>query len=111
MEGTENDQLAEKLYNPFLVNKALSYHADTIGYANMMNMRNHIDNKLMFDFYKYIIRSRKRYAKWSKNEEDANVELMKVCYGYNQAHSKSALSILTSEQIEKLREQLERGGK
>ena len=30
MVGTENDELAEKDYNAFLVNKSLSYFIDTI---------------------------------------------------------------------------------
>ena len=34
MTGTENDELAEKSYVPFLTNRSLSYFTDTILYAN-----------------------------------------------------------------------------
>ena len=30
MRDTENDELAEKDYNPFIVNRALSYHQDCV---------------------------------------------------------------------------------
>ena len=37
------DDLAEKDYNSFLVNRSLSYFYDTIGVANVMNRYHHID--------------------------------------------------------------------
>ena len=37
MTGTENDELAEAGYVPFLANRSLSNFADTIMYANEMN--------------------------------------------------------------------------
>jgi len=37
MRGSENDELAEKGYNPFMVNRGLSYFQDTIALANEMN--------------------------------------------------------------------------
>ena len=36
---SENPEFAEKLYQPFLVNRGLSYFPDTILYANEMNQR------------------------------------------------------------------------
>ena len=51
MVGTENDELAEKGYNPFLINKAFSYFIDTILYANEINQYSHLDNKLQYEYY------------------------------------------------------------
>jgi len=34
MVGTNNDELAEKDYSAYLVNKGLSYFSDTVLYAN-----------------------------------------------------------------------------
>ena len=43
MRNTENDELAEKGYEPFLTNRSLSYFEDTIGMANEMNFRSGAD--------------------------------------------------------------------
>ena len=45
------DDLAEKEYNPFIINRALSFFSDTILYANEMNKYHHLDNRLQFDFF------------------------------------------------------------
>ena len=42
MTDSNNPELAESTYNPFLTNRALSYFPDTIQFANMMNNNSHI---------------------------------------------------------------------
>ena len=42
MRGTENDDLAEKGYVPYITNKTLSYFTDTLLYANEMLSLIHI---------------------------------------------------------------------
>ncbi len=44
------DELAEKAYNPFIINRSLSYFNDTVLMANEMNINHHLDNRLQFDF-------------------------------------------------------------
>ena len=44
------DELTEKDYNPFLVNRALSQHKDCVLFANEMNRRHFTDKKMQFDF-------------------------------------------------------------
>ena len=43
MRDSENDALAEKGYEPWLVNNALSYHVDTILHVNIMKMNYELD--------------------------------------------------------------------
>ena len=45
------DDIAEKAYNPFMVNRGLSYFQDTVLMANEMNQHAHLDHRLQFDFY------------------------------------------------------------
>ena len=44
------DDWSEKQYNPYIVNKGLSYGQDTIIPANEMNSRPHLDKILQFSF-------------------------------------------------------------
>jgi len=111
MTGTANDELAERHYNPFLTNRALSYHNDTVGFANLMNCNYHIDHKLQYHFLLNIVRSKKRFAKWSKKESNSDVTLIKEYYGYNDVKARQALAILSKHELNIIREKLEKGGK
>ena len=61
------DDLAEKAYNPFMVNRALSYFQDTVLFANEMNVNHTIDKRLQFDFFINMVRKRKRFFKNGKS--------------------------------------------
>ena len=109
MKDTENDTLAEKSYNPWLTNKFLSYFADSIHAANMMNCNHHLDNKLQYSFLINIIRPSKRFAKWVKKEKDGDLEAVAEYYGYNRRAAKAALDILSSEHIKIIKKKIQKG--
>ena len=56
------DDIAEKGYNSFMVNRSLSYFQDTVLMANEMNKNHQIDKRLQFDFLINIVRKRKRFV-------------------------------------------------
>jgi len=105
------DDLAEKSYNSFMVNRGLSYFADTVLMANEMNRYHHIDNRLQFDFFINIVRKKKRFSKWNKPEIVSDVEVVKQYYGYSNEKSRQVLSLLTSEQIDELKKKVYKGGR
>jgi len=111
MSDTDNDSLMEKDYNPFLSNRAFSYHNDTILQANEMNRRHHLDKKMQFDYLLNNIRPRKRFAKWIKNESSENISVIKEYYGYNNTKAIEALSVLSEKQLKVLQYKVQRGGK
>lgn len=104
------DDWSEKQYIPYLVNRGLSFGSDTVIPANEMNSRPHLDKKLQFHFLINTVRPRKRYNKWVKAEKVEAIELIKTYYGYSTEKARQALSILTSEQIEHIKEKLKKGG-
>ena len=71
------DETSEKGYNPFLTNRALSYHVDSLLYANDMNMLSILDNKLQYDYYLHGLKKSKRYSKWHKFEPSEKYEIIK----------------------------------
>jgi hypothetical protein len=111
MRGTANDELAEKSYSPFLTNRGLSYHNDTVFFANEMNTRHHLDNLLQFDFLLNIVRPKKRYAKWSKKNNDGDVLIVKEYFGYNDVKATQALAILSDSQLSEIKIKLQKGGR
>ncbi len=105
------DDITEKAYNPFMVNRSLSYFNDTVAIANEMNIHHHVDNKLQFEFLINMIRKRKRFSKWIKPDVDSDVEVVKEYYGYSNEKARQALSLLSSENINELRQRVFKGGK
>ena len=105
------DDVSEKKYSPFIVNRGLSFFKDTILYANEMNRYHHLDNRVQFDFFINIIRKKKRWSKWIKASDVDNLELIKEYYGYSNEKAKSALSLMSNEQIEQLKQRIYKGGK
>ena len=105
------DDLAEKSYNSFMVNRGLSYFSDTVLMANEMNQHAHIDNRLQFDFFINIVRKKKRFSKWNKPETVSDVEVVKQYYGYSNEKARQVLTLLTSDQIDELKKKVYKGGR
>ena len=105
------DELTEKDYIPFLINRSLSYHKDCIIYANEMNRRHFLDKKLQNHFLINTIRSHKRpFAKWVKSDKSEDIECVKLIYGLSDSKAREALRQLSDEQIQKLKEKTNTGG-
>lgn len=105
------DDLTEKEYNPFIINRSLSYHRDCIIYANEMNRRHFLDKKMQNDFLLNTVRSQKRpFAKWIKSEKSENIECVKAYFGFSDSKAKEALRLLSEEQIQQLKEKTDIGG-
>ena len=105
------DDIEEKKYSPFIVNRGLSYFPDTVLMANEMNIHNILDKRLQFDFLINIVRKRKRFSKWLKNTVESDVEVVKEYYGYNNQKARQALTLLTPEQINVLKQKVNKGGR
>ena len=107
---SENPEKAEKLYNPFLVNRGLSYFQDTVLYCNEMNIRHSMDKKLQFDFLLNSIRKNKRFSKWHKAEVDEYTQIISNYYKCNIRKAKEIQSVLSTSQLKELKEKMHVGG-
>ena len=105
------DKWSEDEYNPFIVNKALSFTPDTVIYANEMNSRPHLEKALQYNFLINIVRKKKRFSKWIKKEKIEAIEIIKEYYGYNTEKARQVVSILSKEQIDNIKSKLYKGGK
>ena len=101
----------EKNYPPFVINKCMSHHIDTVMYANEMNQYPNLDKKLQYDFFINTVRSRKRFSPWGKKETVKDLDLVKKYYGYSSDKAIQALRILTPKQLNYIKEKLNKGGK
>ena len=105
------DDITEKQYNSFMVNRGLSYFKDTVVIANEMNMNHHLDNRLQFDFLINIIRRKRRFSKWNKPQIVDDLDVIKEYYGYSNKQAKAVHNLLSSDKIGELRKKVYKGGK
>lgn len=105
------DDISEKDYNSFMVNRSLSNFRDTVLYANLMNVNHHIDARLQFDFFINTIKKKNRFSKWLKPIKYENLEILKEYYGYSNEKAKSVISLLNNNQIEELKKRIYKGGR
>lgn len=109
---TTKDNLLEsediKSYEPFIVNKALTYNLDCVLYANEMNMNFFMDKDMQYSFYLNSIRKMKRkFQPWIKKESIKDLMYVKSYYGYNNEKALQVLNILSKDQINYIKERLD----
>lgn len=106
----EEDASLEKEYPPFIINKCMSGHLDTVLYANEMNIAHSLPKKLQYDFYLNSVRKRKRFSPWLRKDKVKDLDVVKSYYGYSNEKAQQALRILSPEQIAFIRSKLDTGG-
>ena len=105
------DEMDYRDYKPYIVNRSLSYHMDCILYVNEMNVYCNVDPDMQYQYLLNTIRSMKRkFQPWQKSEVDKDIECVKEYFGYSNEKAKEALRILTTEQIEEIKNIVEKGG-
>ncbi len=100
----------EEAYNPFIINKTLSYFPDTIMQSNTMNQFFDIDKKLQYEFLLNSIRKKKRFSRWIKSNIEENVDTVKQYYRVGNEKAVEILSLLNDEQLSIIKSELSEGG-
>lgn len=102
----------EKKYPPFIINRCLSQHVDTILMGNEMNQRHGLAKRLQFHFLLNSIRKKRRFGgRWLSTSRPKNLEYVKEYYGYSNQKARVALDILSKTHIELIKQKLEKGGR
>jgi len=99
-----------KKYPAFIINKILSGFRDCINIVNLMNTYHFLEKDLQFQFLLNSIRSKKRFSPFLRASKLKDIECVKEYYGYSNDKAKSALDILTKEQLKLIKEKLFKGG-
>ena len=76
-----------------------------------MNQYHHLDDKLQYHFLLNIIRKKRRFSKWIKADPISDIEVVKKYYGYSNTKAKQALSLLSPDQINIIRQKVDQGGR
>jgi len=105
------DEDAEKVYAPFLINRALSHHFDTVMMANMMNLSSNISKRMHYDFLLGTVRSVKRpFKKWHKYIQPDDIDIIKENYDCSTEKALEILKLLTVDQVQSIKNKTNKGG-
>lgn len=101
---------AERDYIPFVVNRGLSFSADSVLYANEMNCLPLADKRMQYDYLYNSIRKRKRFDKWLKPDEVNEETLAAVMTVYKVGRKRAIeyIRLLPKNQLDALEKS--RGG-
>ncbi|MHB8123391.1 MAG: DNA polymerase clamp loader subunit A [Desulfuromonadaceae bacterium] len=109
---TSKESLDVVGYNPFMINRGLSYHKDCVFYASEMNRNYHLPNDIQYEFLHATIKKYKRpFKKWEKASKEELEILVSTYYQVNTKRAREILSILNTDEIEAIRTEMYIGGK
>ena len=107
----EDDPGWKKNYPPYVINKCMSHHMDTLMFSNEMNRYPNLDKDMQYSFYLNTVRPKRRFSPWGKKQQVKDLNLVKQYYGYSNEKAKQALRILSPQQLDYIRTKLNKGGK
>jgi hypothetical protein len=110
IKDSENPDMTEKQYNAYIVNRGFTNFEDTILHANEMNQRHELFPTAQFDYYRAVLRKRKRFSKWPKADKDVNLDAIQEVYQCNRTVAKQYLKVLNEEQLQSVHDRLVTGG-
>ena len=79
----DDDPHLIKEYPPYIINRCMSGHLDTVMYAQEMNKYHFLDKDLQYNFYLNILRKRKRFSPWIRKDKVSDLDYVKSYYGYS----------------------------
>ena len=97
-------------YPPFIVNRCLSGHIDTLLFANEMNIHHDLPKDMQYSFFINTVRKKKRFSPWIKKDKVEDLDCIKRYYGYSDTKALQALRILSTDQINYIGSKLDIGG-
>ena len=101
-----------KKYAPFIINKCVSMHYDTVMNANEMNGYHFLPKTMQFHYLINSIRKKKRFGgKWISQTKLKDMDIVKEYYGFSNNKAKEALNLLSKDQIESIKTNLSKGGR
>ena len=96
------DDITEKSYAAYMVNRSLSNFLDTVFYANEMNQFHGLDKKMQYDFLRLSIKKGKRFSKWAKAEKSDEIDAIKFVYNTSNEKARSYLKTMKPEDVSKV---------
>jgi len=110
---TDDPQL-EADYNPFFINRMLSYHLDTLLHAYRMDRYSELPKVYQYLYLLNKVKKAKRFTKLvrkvGQSEHDDNLSKVQEYFNFNPQKARAALSILRKDQLAIINQEQKKGG-
>ena len=106
----EEDSDVIKDYAPYIINRCLSGHLDCVLFVNEMNKYPNLDKDMQYSFYLNTLRKKKRFSPWLRKDKVTDLQCVKQYYGYSNEKASQALKILSTQQLDYIKQRLDTGG-
>ena len=106
----EEDSDVIKDYAPYIINRCLSGHLDCVMFVNEMNKYHNLDKDMQYSFYLTTLRKKKRFSPWLRKDKVTDLQCVKQYYGYSNEKASQALKILSTQQLDYIKQRLDTGG-
>lgn len=101
----------EKEYNPFIINKALSFNVDCVFLVRELSKYPDIPKDVQYKYLLNSVEKKKRYGRWVKKDNlPDEIELIKEAFGYSDDKALSVLPLFNDKQLLELKGILDKGG-
>lgn len=111
---SDSPDTAEKLYEPYITQRAMSMSMDTLLYANELNIRGNktfnLGNRQHYEYLLHSVGKKRRFEKWPKMPAEDNVTLIKSVNNCSRQKALEILDLLTEEQLKQLKASRNVGG-
>lgn len=104
------EDIDKNAYSQYIVNKIFSFYPDTIFLANEANMYPEMEPKQHYDFLFHTVSKKQRYSKWVKQNKDSDILELSEKLNMNYDKMVEIVSILSDDELKKLKASLETGG-
>ena len=105
------EEIGDKDYNSFMVNRGLSYYLDCVMHANEMNTRYHLPKKIQYDYLRNAIQpKKKRFSKWASSKKDKEIGMVSEYYNLSLSKAVGVRSLLTDADMADIEKRLNKGG-
>lgn len=109
IKTADQPEEVERKYNPYMINRGLSYFPDTVLHANEMNRLWHLPKDAQYRYYLMVLRPRDRRSKWFKTEKNEELDLIQAYFQCNRTVAKQFIKILSEEDLQKINNKMNKG--
>jgi hypothetical protein len=101
----------DKDYKPYVINRMVAGYSELVLLADAMNISHNIPKDQQLDFYMTAIPKKKRRTVWAAKKKNDDLEVVMDYYNITQEKAYPYLKILTRDQINVLKDRLNKGGR
>ena len=94
--------ITQTQYIPFIINRGLSYFADTIIPANEMNIHPDLDRYLQYRYFCSAVNKRPRFSKWASKTKDDNLIAVATIYNCGLAEAREIIDTISEQDTKML---------